>query len=675
MPPAADLGYNRQRMSTRLSAFLFFLAAACWLSAQDPDGKYAWPLAIDDGISSAFQEFRANHFHAGIDLRTMKRTGFPVLAVADGAIVRLTVSRRGYGRCLLLRHAGGVTSLYAHLDRFRPDLEAVVARVRSVSGKKYFGDHMLAGPVAVRRGEVIGYSGESGAGFAHLHLEIRDAADRAVNPLTLITPPSPDRQAPLLKGVLLRSRAGTLVNGDIGEFYFRLRRAGDACTPTEPLRINGPCDVVLHAVDLSGVSHVVAPYRLEASLDGRSVFNISFDRLSRDDNNQLGMLYDMSYSGPSTYFFNLCSQEGFALENSRARLADELQRLAPGRHELRVQVSDVQGNRSLAVLPLSRDPDGEPRSFRRRVAPDAPGSGRMQCTEFSVHANRGDVMVKAEDFPAASAQLRLRVIQGKEEKVIPAREYEQGLFFSFQPLNHEPHLQLRFEMTVSGLVVEARQKILRLVWLKNHMAQSVRFGEFAAEFGATTVREPTVLLLEEVALCPDLPMLGVPVRSEPSHFAFLDAVRYSFRVPAGTERIAQLGIFKYRPATRGWSYVPTLHERGEGTVSCRVLTAGTFALLRDVYPPAVSLQRPGSRQLDKLRRLVVRLSDRGKGIDDESLSLRLNGRQLDAEFDPDWGHVLVTDLASLRTGRNELRVQVADLGGNRSDKVFSFTLK
>ncbi len=661
-------------MRIRRRVILCLLAAASGLSAQDSEKKYAWPLAINDGISSTFQEFRANHFHAGIDLRTMRRTGFPVRAIADGSVERLTVSRRGYGLSLLLRHDNGDTSLYAHLDRFRPDLEAVVQRLRSASGKKYFGDHELTGPVAVRRGEVIAFSGESGAGFPHLHLEIRNAAGLAVNPLKVIGTLPPDTLAPLLKGVLLRSRAGSLINGDCGEFYFRLRRDGAACRPAAPLRINGPCDVVLHAVDLSGVAHVVAPYSLEADLDGRPVFRIAFERLSRDDNNQLGMLYDMSYSQPSDYYFNLCSQEGFALESTRARLADELQRLAPGLHELRVQVGDAQGNRSLAVLPLHKDAEGEPRSFQRRVAPIASGGGWMQRAEFSVHANRGDVMVKARDFPAAAAQLKLRMIQGKQERVVAAREYEQGLFFSFQPLNHEPSLQLRFELTIDGVVVEAKQKVVRLVWLKNHMAQATHWGAFSAEFGATTVREPTVLLLEDVALCPDLPLLGTAVRTHPDHFAFLDEVRFKFRVPAGTERIAQLGIFRYRPAKRSWIYVPTRHDRGQGTVSCRVLTAGTFALLRDAIPPAVSLQRPGSRLRGKLRRLVVRISDQGKGVDDESLSLHLNGRKLDAEYDPDWGHVLITELESLKSGRNELRVQVADLGGNRSDQVLPFTL-
>jgi hypothetical protein len=660
-------------MKSRLS--LLLLAAAAVLLPQEPEKKFGWPLTIHDGVSSSFQEFRSSHFHAGIDMRTMQRTGFPVLAVADGVIEKLTMTQRNYGRCLLLRHAGGYSSLYGHLEKFRADLEAIVSAEQAGRGEKYFGDLLLPAPIAVRRGEVIAFSGESGAGFAHLHLEIRDGSDRAVNPLTLIGDQSFDGNPPRIRGVLLRSRGGSLVNGDCGEFYFKLRKQGDAYTLAEPLRINGPCDISLDAFDLSDVRHIIAPIGLEASLDGRPVFRAYFDRLSRDDNNQLGMLYDMAYSTPGTYFFNICSRDGFALEGTGARLADELQRLAPGLHEIRIRVADQQRNQALAILPIFKVPAGEPRSFGRKAAASAAGNGLMQESEFTTFINQGDLVVMARDFPVAASRLKLKVSQGNSEQVIQAREYAHGVFFCFQPLNHEPRLLLRFELSDNGLTVEARQKMLQVVWLKNNLAQTARLGDFRAEFGPTTVREPTVLLLEPVALQPEFPLLGVAVRSEPVHFAFLDTVHYKFRVPAGTERPAQLGIFKYHPALKRWFYVPTQPDREAGYVSCRVLTAGTFALLRDIFPPAVSLRRPGSRSLGRLQSLVVRLSDKGKGIDDTSLEVFLNGRPVEAEYDPDWRRALLEKLPFLRKGRNELLVRVADLAGNRSEKRFNFSLR
>ncbi len=328
------------------------ISALSLQTVPDNEKPYVWPLTINNGISSTFQEFRSNHFHAGIDLRTFQRTGFPVLAVAAGAIESLSMSDRGYGRSLRLRHTDGRYSLYGHLEKFREDIEVLVARVQKKSGKKYFGTWTLPVPLAVRRGEVIAFSGESGSGFPHLHLEIRDQLDRAINPLPLIANLPRDGHEPLLKGILLRSRGPALINDDCGEFYFKFRKNGTLYTLAEPLTVTGPFDLSLHALDLSDVGHVVAPYSLQAFLDGEPVFQVDFDRLTRDDNNQLGMLYDMAYSTSGTYFINLSYQSGFDLEKTGIRLAERLRQMAPGLHEIKIIVKDRQQNQALALIPL-----------------------------------------------------------------------------------------------------------------------------------------------------------------------------------------------------------------------------------------------------------------------------------------------------------------------------------
>jgi len=654
---------------------LCLLAAAILLPGQATDKKYGWPLAIRDGISSTFQEFRSNHFHAGVDLRTYQRTGFPVLAVADGAIEQLSVSNRGFGRSLKLRHPDGNCSIYGHLERFRPELEAIVAQLRAARGEKYFGAYLLPVPLPVRRGELIAFSGESGAGFAHLHLEVRDKSERALNPLTLLEAPQPDGNEPDLRGILLRSRGGSLVNGDCGEFYFKLRKSGGTYTLSEPLMVTGPCDIVLDAIDFSDVRHVVAPFRLEASLDGSPVFLTAFDRLIRDDNNQLGMLYDMSYSSPKGYFFKLSFQSGFTLEKTGVRLADELQRLPPGPHELRIAVSDQQQNQALALVPILKVPAGDERFPGGGRAPDRGWNGRMLGAGFSTFVNHDDIVVKIHGFPSPAAGLKMKVIQGDRELDVPSRRYADGLLFCFQPLSHESRMLLRFELSENGKLVEVSQKALQAVLLRNQYPQVVRFRDFTAEFGPTSVLEPTVLLLDQAALEPDYPLLAGPVMAAPDHFAFLDAVFFKFRVPPGEGRSEQLGIFKYRPGTRKWDYIPTWPDREAGHLGCRVLNAGTYALLRDIYPPAIRLRRPRSRHLDKLKSVVIRMGDKGKGIDEKTLAVFLNGRRIEAEYDPDWSHVRLEDLSLFRKGRNDLLVRVADLAGNTSEKRYNLSLK
>jgi hypothetical protein len=655
--------------------FPLVLVLAVLLPAQAPERPYGWPLFIHDGVSSGFGEFRANHFHAGIDLRTLQHTGFPVRAIADGWIERLSVSNRGYGRLLRLRHRDGNYSLYGHLQRFRGDIEAIVERVRAQGGKRYFSDLDLPNPPAVRRGDVIAFSGESGAGFAHLHLEVRDGEGRSLNPLRLIDDLQRDVLAPLPLGVLLRSRNGSLVNGDCGEFYFKLHREGQAYTLPRPLELSGACDVVLQAVDLSDVGHVIPPFALAAGLDGRPVYAVAFERLTRDDNNQLGMLYDMAHSTASTFFFNLCSQKGFVLERSGGRLADELACLTPGLHEIRVVLADQAGNQTPVVLPLLKVAPVASRAPWALAEPFRGGSGVMQGLEFVPFVNGDDITIKVKEFPVPAGSVKLRIGQGQAERMVVATACTDGVCFTFKPLNHELRLRLSFERSENGMLVEVRQKTLQAVLLENGLPQTVRWKDFSAEFGPTTVQEPTVLLLEEVALQPDLPLLAGPVRSYPGHFAFLDAVHFRFRIPPGAPRPEQLGIYRYSPQSRSWAYIPSRFDQEPGFVSARVLTAGTFALLRDIFPPAVSLRRLGSRRLGRLKQLFVRLSDRGEGINDAAIEVLLNGLRLEGDFDPDWSHFSLENLPGLRKGPNVLMVRAADLAGNRVEKRFVFSLK
>jgi hypothetical protein len=656
-------------------AILLLLSSCLWLHGQESDKKYTWPLTIRDGISSTFQEFRSSHFHSGIDLRTYQRSGFPVLAIADGFIEKISVSNRNYGRCLVLRHADGKSSLYGHLDKFSDAVEAIVSRVRTIRGEKYFSNYVLPEQRAVRQGEVIASSGESGAGFCHLHLEIRDAAERMLNPLGLLSGALADGNEPRLKGILLRSRGGSLVNGDVGEFYFKLRKNGAVYTLAEPLTVTGSFDITLDTFDLSDVRHVIAPYSVEAWLDGQLVFLTAFDSLTYDDNNQLGMLYDMAYSTPGNYFINLCSQKGFVLEKSGKFLADLLQQIPPGLHEIAIVVKDQQQNQARAVIPLRKVGALENPVVTKHGSPGEPGNGLLQRTEFSLFVNHDDLVVKIKDLAVPAVLLKLHVSQGGREQVVLAHEYKDGAYFCFKLLGHDMRVPLRLELSNGRQTVEVKQTTLQVIYLKSNFAQTVCCRDFLAAFGPTSVLEPKVLLLESMALGSGFPILAGPTRVEPAHFAFLDAVFFKFKIPPGEGRQQQLGIFKYRPALKTWRYITTRPDMEPGIVSCRVLTGGIFALLRDNVPPFISFSKPRTRSLEKLDRLVIHLGDKGKGIDDETIAIFLNGRKIDGEYDPDWSHIILENLPGLKSGINDLLVRVSDLAGNLSEKKLSFFLK
>lgn len=111
-------------------------------------------------------EFRGPHLHAGIDVSTKQTTGWPVHAVDDGIVVRIKSKIRSEGKAVYVKHLNGKISVYAHLEDFAPALLKLIPK------RRYF-DIFPKINLKVQRGQIIGYSGESGAGLPHLHFEIR----------------------------------------------------------------------------------------------------------------------------------------------------------------------------------------------------------------------------------------------------------------------------------------------------------------------------------------------------------------------------------------------------------------------------------------------------------------------------------------------------------------------
>jgi hypothetical protein len=651
------------------------LLSAVLLPARETKTKYGWPLTIDNGISSSFQEFRSNHFHAGIDLRTFKETGYPVRAITDGTVEKLIVSRTGIGRAVFFRHNDGCLSIYGHLERFCVDIEALVAAEQKKRAEKYFGEFFPPRPLFFSQGAIMGFSGESGYGFPHLHLEIRDAENGSLNPLALIDCPTPDTLAPVLKGILLRTSGDTLVNGDPGEFYFRLQGGGPLAVPAETLSVTGPFDLVLQASDIAGSGHAVAPYSLEAFLDGTPYYRIAFDRLVRDDNNQLGMLYDMAYSTTSAFFYKLYSQSGFLLEELREPFADRFAGLAPGRHEIRVDVRDRQLNLSTALISFQKLTDAQAVPRGRKIDLTAGRDEVLRRCDMSLYVHRDDVIITLKDFKRPAAWIKLKTTQGTQERIIAAKECVSGVYFRFKPAGPEMRVRLHWTLTDGRRVVEEMQKEIHVQVLQSQIAAQCRRGDFMADFAAKTVLEPTVLLLDDAPQQADYPLLAGPVSVGPTHFTFLDTVFFKFRVPEGAAQPEQLGVFKYQPGSGRWSYVATQKVPEAGFLGCRVLTGGTFALLRDIYPPQIHFRRGPKSLLENFGKLAVRLRDRGKGIDERTIAVFLNGQWVENEYDPDWDLVRVDGAAVLLRGKNELHVQAGDLAGNHSVKKFHFHLR
>ncbi|WP_164714171.1 peptidoglycan DD-metalloendopeptidase family protein [Chitinophaga rhizosphaerae] len=141
-----------------------------------PKGYFRNPLNVPMELAGNFGELRPNHFHSGLDLKTQQRENLPVHAAADGYVSRVAVSHTGFGNVLYITHPNGYTTVYAHLNKFFPQLDEYVER-KQYELESWAADLTIPPDLfPVKKGEFVAWSGNTGGSAGpHLHFEIRDS--------------------------------------------------------------------------------------------------------------------------------------------------------------------------------------------------------------------------------------------------------------------------------------------------------------------------------------------------------------------------------------------------------------------------------------------------------------------------------------------------------------------
>ncbi len=289
------------------------LVILCTLYVTGTGHGFQWP--VDDlALTATFGESRWDHFHGGIDIGGGRQDIRPI---DDGEVIYYFEESKsdtriptGLGNFIVIEHARGIRSLYAHLEPGTIDTNQVF----------------------VAKEDTIGKTGETGSSLGrHLHFEVSDREfHQLVNPMRLL-PELPDRSAPAIgKMLLVRDRG--VVRSDVEDEI----DLGSAKSITA-----GNWGILLEVYDVSEYVDYfcpMAPYQVQVYLNGEQKLSVVFDGIG-EAGNRLGLIQAEDATFESFYLDDWLFSAGTLS-------------IPEGEVKIEIVASDYSGNESSRLLSL-----------------------------------------------------------------------------------------------------------------------------------------------------------------------------------------------------------------------------------------------------------------------------------------------------------------------------------
>jgi len=319
-------------------------------------GYFMNPLDVPTVVSGTFGELRSNHFHSGLDMKTNGEEGLKVYAAASGRISRIKVSHGGYGKALYLFHPNGYTTVYAHLQKFAPEIEAFV-KDRQYAKESYEIELFpKSGSLEVKKGDVIAYSGNTGGSSGpHLHFEIRDARSRPMNPMSFGIEVK-DTKKPIVKSLWAYSLdKNAHINGSQKPYRLALTQEEDGSFRAESIAALGDIGFGVSTIDKQDLApNNNGVYKIVTEINGQENFKLEMNRFSFSETRYINRLIDYSYfknnrsrisklfvekGNPLTVFKN-------KINNGRITVTDSLS------YAYKIYIKDFKENTTMIHIPI-----------------------------------------------------------------------------------------------------------------------------------------------------------------------------------------------------------------------------------------------------------------------------------------------------------------------------------
>ncbi|ANH83315.1 peptidase M23 [Niabella ginsenosidivorans] len=335
-----------------LSVFLLLGGVVDGQLYKKPDYEqdyFRWPTLLKPDIVANMGELRPNHWHMGLDVRTNQVVNQRVVATADGYIAFVGIEPLSWGRWIIIDHPNGWSTLYGHLNDFRPDLEKYVKehQYRNESWETHL--TIPPGKFPVKKGDFIAFSGTTGGSQGpHVHWEIIDTrSGKRLNP-DLFGTPLTDHTAPTITKLVLYNRTNSTY--DQYPSIYSVNGSGTACTVhggSISTALNN-LSFAIQAYDTWGrPGSRIGIYSARVFFDDKEISSFYIDSISYNDTRYMNAQvdYKMKATGGAwvQHTSKLPGDRGgvyydLGWNNNTIRLKDT------AAHAIRILVSDTRGN-------------------------------------------------------------------------------------------------------------------------------------------------------------------------------------------------------------------------------------------------------------------------------------------------------------------------------------------
>ncbi|MBX9852280.1 MAG: M23 family metallopeptidase [Cytophagaceae bacterium] len=294
-------------MKWKLNKFVFFILLFPTLFtftqnsfSQNPQEKFTFPIKPGEQnfLSATMGELRANHFHGGYDVKTDKKTGYPVYSAMEGYVSRIKISSYGYGNAVYITHPNNYVTVYAHLDKFNTPIGDYARKkqyeLQSFDIDIYPGKNDLP----VKKGEVIALAGNSGSSQGpHLHYEIRDTNDIVLNPSDFGFKEIHDKVPPVFDKIAVTTLdINARVNDEFGRQEYKVTHSGNVFSIPAKITASGLIGLELQAYDKKNdISNHYGINYIKVLVDDKEIFVHNLSRFSFDETRYINAHIDYPY--------------------------------------------------------------------------------------------------------------------------------------------------------------------------------------------------------------------------------------------------------------------------------------------------------------------------------------------------------------------------------------------